>query len=165
MLSANLAVGFAAGMLLHLLLVVLVSARPLLRRLDRLFFFLFGALLLWHGGNLLTLALEPFHGQHRGVLIIFARVVAFTGLAALSPLLVDVHAEYAQAAWRRYAWVFYLPLVAAPFGVWAAATAPGIPRGPWTTGFILYFAAALLVASLTNVGLGRRAAEIGRAHV
>ncbi len=157
MLSANLAVGFAAGMLLHLLLVVLVAARPAPRRLDRLFFFLFGALFLWHTGTLLALTLEPFQGEHRAVLVTLARVLAFVGLAALSPLLVDVHAEYAQAAWRRWVWLFYLPLVAAPFGIWAAAVAPGIPRGPWTTGFILYFSSALLISGMVNLGQAKRA--------
>ena len=136
MASSNLAVGFAAGMLLHLLLVVLVAARPSPRRLDRLFLFLFGALFFWHAGNLLALTLEPFPGAHRGTLIALARALAFTGLAALSPLLADVHAEYARPAWRGKVWIFYLPLLAAPFGIRAAASATGIPRGFWTTGFI-----------------------------
>ncbi len=158
MVSANLAVGFAAGALLHLLLVMLVAARPAPRRLDRLFLFLFGALFLWHAGNLLALTLSPFQGIHQAALVAFARAAAFTGLAALSPLLAHVHIEYSRAAWQRAVWLFYLPLAAAPWGIRAAAAAPGIPRGFWTTGFILYFSAALLFAVVANFGLARRTA-------
>lgn len=157
MVSAPLAAGFAAGTLLHLLLLVLVAARPSPRPLERKFFALFAALFLWHAGNLLAVLLGSFPGHHGATLVIFAKALAFTGLAALSPLLVDVHAEYAQFRWRRQVWIFYLPLLAAPFGVWAAASSPGIPRGPWTAGFITYFSAALLAAGFTNMRLGGRA--------
>ncbi len=150
-----LSIGFALGTLLHLLLMVLVSARPALRRLDRLFLQLFSALFFWHAGNLFALILDPFEGQRRLVLMITARTLAFTGLAVISPLMVDLHAEYAQPAWRRFVWIFYLPLLAGPFGVWAAAASPGIPRGPWTTGYILYFSTALLICGWVNVKLAR----------
>lgn len=166
MSSAALAAAFAAGMLLHLLLVVLTGARPAanrsvplrLRRLDRLFLLLFGALLLWHSGNFLALALEPFAGEHRVALIRFARGLAFTGLAALPALLAHVHTEYSRSTLNRFVWIFYVPLLSAPLGIAAAVTAAGIPRGPWTNGFILYFIAALVVGVAVNVSLVRRAA-------
>jgi len=157
MIPASLGAGFAAGMLLHLVLLILVAARPSPRRLDRVFFFLFAALFAWHTGNLLQLSIASFHGAHRLVLLRFARMLAFSGLAALPALLVDVHAEYARLARRRALWLFYLPLALGGWGIWNAARAAAIPTGPWTAGFIVYFAAALTVAGLINLRLARRA--------
>jgi len=158
MVPAVLGAGFAAGMLLHLVLLILVAARPSPRRLDRVFFFLFAALFAWHTGNLLQLSIASFHGAHRLVLLRFARMLAFSGLAALPALLVDVHAEYARLARRRALWLFYLPLALGGWGIWSAAKKIAIPTGPWTAGFIVYFAAALTVAGLINLRLARRAA-------
>ena len=161
MLPWGLTAGFAAGAVLHLLLVVLVWSRPARqgrRRLDRLFLALFSALLLWHGGNLLALYLAPFHGEHRGTLLLFARGLAFAGLSLLPPLLAEVHLAYARLLpGGPVRMALYLPLAAAPWGVRAAAGATGIPQGPWTTGFILYFCAALAVAIAVNIRLARRA--------
>jgi signal transduction histidine kinase len=158
MIPAGLGAGFAAGMLLHLVLLILVAARPSPRRLDRVFFFLFAALFAWHTGNLLQLSIASFQGAHRLVLLRFARMLAFSGLAALPALLVDVHAEYARLARRRALWLFYLPLALGGWGIWSAAKKIAIPTGPWTAGFIVYFAAALTVAGLINLRLARRAA-------
>ena len=165
MFPSTLAAGFATGLLLHLLLMLLVAGRPSLRRLDRLFLFLFAALFLWHSGNLLALMLEAFAGAHRDRLLIFARGIAFTGLAALSPLIVDVHLEYAQSRWRRHAWIFYLPLLAAPFGVASAAAAAGIPRGVWTTRFVLYFASALVISAIVNARLAQARGRAAATHL
>jgi signal transduction histidine kinase len=158
MVPAVLGAGFAAGMLLHLVLLILVAARPSPRRLDRVFFFLFAALFAWHTGNLLQLSIASFEGAHRLVLLRFARMLAFSGLAALPALLVDVHAEYARLARRRALWLFYVPLALGGWGIWSAAKKIAIPTGPWTAGFIVYFAAALAVAGLINLRLARRAA-------
>jgi len=158
MIPAGLGAGFAAGMLLHLVLLILVAARPSPRRLDRVFFFLFAALFAWHTGNLLQLSIASFGGAHRLVLLRFARMLAFSGLAALPALLVDVHAEYARLVRRRALWLFYVPLALGGWGIWNAAKQIGIPTGPWTAGFIVYFAAALTVAGLINLRLARRAA-------
>jgi signal transduction histidine kinase len=158
MIPAGLGAGFAAGMLLHLVLLILVAARPSPRRLDRVFFLLFAALFAWHTGNLLQLSIASFQGAHRLVLLRFARMLAFSGLAALPALLVDVHAEYARLARRRALWLFYVPLALGGWGIWSAAKKIAIPTGPWTAGFIVYFAAALAVAGLINLRLARRAA-------
>lgn len=162
MFARMLIAGFTFGAVLHLLLLVLSQRAS--RRLDKLFFWLFGALFLWHAGNLLALTLESFSGRHTAILIVAARAFAFSGLALLSPLLVNVHLEYAgetgalpHASLRQYGWLFFAPLVFAPLGVHAAAVARGIPTGPWTTSFIIYFALALAAGAWLNVLLARRA--------
>ncbi len=162
MFARMLIAGFTFGAILHLLLLVLSQRAS--RRLDRLFFWLFGALFLWHAGNLLALTLESFQGRHTAILIVAARAFAFSGLALLSPLLLNVHLEYAaetgalpHSSLRRYGWLFFVPLVFAPLGVHAAAVARGIPTGTWTTSFIIYFALALAASAWLNVRLARRA--------
>lgn len=164
MLARMLTVGFAVGAVLHLLLLALAQRTS--RRIDRLFLWLFGSLFLWHAGNLLALTLASFQGEHRAILVTLARALAFSGLALLPPLLAGVHIEYAAEAGalrypalRRYGWLFFLPLLFAPLGVRAAAKATGVPSGPWTAGFIVYFALTLAVAAWINLRLAQRASR------
>ena len=56
-----------------------------------------------------------------------------------------------------------LAIVAAPFGIANAAVASGIPRGVWTTRFIVYFASALAISAVVNARLARmRGRQAGR---
>ncbi len=165
-------VGFAAGTLLHLFLVVLVAGYRRPRGFERVLFFLALSLFLFYSGALLGLNAQIYYPSPPPGTLLFAVILVVAGLGFLPPLVVHLHASYDLTVDRRRwpAWmkvlvaVAYLPLVyLGPFAFPRLLDSPafeflrpgsrvGFPYGLW-------LAAAMLVAVLFNRRFARQAAD------
>src|SRR5712692_1320296 len=165
-------VGFAAGTLLHLFLVVLVAGYRRPRGFERVLFFLALSLFLFYSGALLGLNAQIYYPSPPPGTLLFAVILVVAGLGFLPPLVVHLHASYDLTVDRRRwpAWmkvlvaVAYLPLVyLGPFAFPRLLDSPafeflrpgsrvGFPYGLW-------LAAAMLVAVFFNRRFARQAAD------
>src|SRR5712692_743 len=165
-------VGFAAGTLLHLFLVVLVAGYRRPRGFERVLFFLALSLFLFYSGALLGLNAQIYYPSPPPGTLLFAVILVVAGLGFLPPLVVHLHASYDLTVDRRRwpAWmkvlvaVAYLPLVyLGPFAfphlldspafefLWPGSRV-GFPYGLW-------LAAAMLAAVFFNRRFARQAAD------
>ncbi len=111
-------VGYSAGTLLHLFIVVLVAGYRRPRGLERVLFFLALALFLFYAGLLLEINSEIYYSTPPPETLAFAAILVGLGLTFLPPLLVHLHAAYwatlrgGWPAWLRgAALAAYLPVV------------------------------------------------------
>jgi signal transduction histidine kinase len=165
-------IGFAAGTLVHLFLVVLVAGYRRPRAFERVLFFLALTLFLFYSGALLGLNAEIYYASPPPATLAFAVVLVAAGLGFLPPLLVHLHAAYAATLGEARSTVWmkalvcaaYLPLVY--FGPFAF---PGLLETPplaflWPGSRIgvsygLWLAGAMLAAALFNRRFARQAAK------
>ncbi len=163
-------IGFAAGTLLHLFLLVLILGYRRPRAFERVLFFAVLAQFLFYSGALLDVNAELYYAVPPGATLLFAALLMFAGLSFLAPLLVHVHAEYFQMQRDapRPAWLTALVLAAyLPVlyfgGIVAGSIAGGIvrvaqlPGGAWLKLYAVWFAAALALALLFELHFVRRA--------
>jgi len=164
-------VGFTAGAILHLFLLVLVLAYRRPRGFERLLFLLVLALFVFYSGGLLKLNLDLHYPVPPQPANQFAITLMVGGLAALPPLLVHVHAEYFRIAsghrgpawFRPLAALAYLPLAYFLFVAWdlvrtTSSLAFLEPGARWTVAYGWWLTAALGVAALLQGWLRRLAA-------
>ena len=162
-------IGFAAGTLVHLFLVVLVAGYRRPRAFERVLFFLALTLFLFYSGVLLGLNAQLYYPTPPPGTLAFAVVLAAAGLGFLPPLLVHIHTAYymtlrngSSPAWvRSLLWVAYLPLAyfgpfvfprlldSPPLDFLRPGSAVGVPYGLW-------LAAAMLVGAFFNLVFSRR---------
>src|SRR6266581_3093712 len=101
-------IGYTAGTLLQLFLMVVILGYRRQRNFERVFFFLCLALFLFYGGSLLALNSQIYYPQPPAALHEFAIAIISTGLCMLPALLLHLHMEYAETrgllkvkAWKR----------------------------------------------------------------
>src|SRR5713101_2349452 len=166
-------IGFAAGTLVHLFLVVLVAGYRRPRAFERVLFFLALTLFLFYSGALLGLNAEIYYASPPPATLAFAVVLVAAGLGFLPPLLVHLHAAYGATlgeagspVWMKaLVGAAYLPLVY--FGPFAF---PGLLETPplaflWPGSRIgvsygLWLAGAMLAAAFFNRRFARQATEL-----
>jgi signal transduction histidine kinase len=169
-------IGFAAGTLLHLFLVVLVGGYRRPRAFERVLFCLALTLFLFYSGLLLGINAQIYYAVPPPATLAFAVALVAAGLGFLPPLLVHLHAAYDHAVhgsekgpvWPRWLQVLvglpYVPLVY--FGPFAATRlVEGPPLGFLQPGSRLGFAyglwlsAALFTAVCFELRFARRTGE------
>jgi pilus assembly protein TadC len=94
-------IGFSAGTLLHLFLVVLVIGYRKPRAFERVLFCLALSLFLFYAGLLLKLNAEISYTTPPIGTLSFAVVLVAAGFALLPALLVHLHAAYRQTVLER----------------------------------------------------------------
>jgi len=165
-------VGFAAGTLLHLFLVVLIAGYRRPRHFERILFFLALALFLFYAGALLGLNAEIYYSNPPAATLAFAVVLIAVGLGFLPPLLVRRHVAYCRTvrpsssgSWlATLALLAYLPvgyfavyqfgrlLEGAPLEFLRPGSRVGSPYGVW-------LAAAMLVSLAFQLAFARQAPD------
>ncbi len=163
-------VGFSAGTLLHLFLVVLVAGYRRPRAFERVLFFLALTLFLFYSGVLLGLNAEIYYSSPPPGTLAFAVVLVASGLGFLPPLLVHLHAAYdvilrgdRPPAWTNVlVGAAYLPLLY--FGPFAFPRLLGTrpleflwPGSPVGRPYGIWLAAAMLAAVFFNRRFARQA--------
>ncbi len=152
-------IGYTAGTLLHLFLVILVIGYRRPRLFERVFFFLALSLFLFYAGLLLRLNSEIYYATPPMGTVAFAVILVAGGLAFLPALLVHLHAAYRETvqerpvpAWlKALVWANYLPVLAfAAFGtprLFEAAPMNFLrPGGPLGFAYGLWLGTALLAS-------------------
>src|SRR5712692_11770574 len=165
-------VGFAAGTLLNLFLVVLVAGYRRPRAFERVLFFLALALFLFFSGLLLALNAQIYYFHPPITILFFALCLGATGLGFLPPLLVHLHAAYWQTlragplsgSLRVLVWAGYLPLVYfGPFAFPKLLATPSLDfLGPGSgvgRSYGLWLGAAMLASLVFQLHFLRQATE------
>lgn len=150
-------VGFSAGTLLNLFLMVLVMGYRRPRNFERVLFFLALSLFLFYAGLLLKLNAQIYYSTPPIGTLAFAVLLVATGLAFLPAVLVHLHVAYRQTVQERRLpnWLkvgvagnYVLTVLFAAFGVRGLfATAPMDflrPGGRIGIAYGLWLGAALL---------------------
>ena len=158
---------YTFGTLIYLFLMVLILGQRRMRRFEWLLFWLTAGLFMWNSGNLLSLNLGLRYGVAANPMTALSRLIPFVGLLMVFSLLVPVHAGYAarfdggQGTMLRFAYVFFLPLLAAP---WAIARLAGhleldglVALGPFIRPIVLWASAALVCAAFLNLRVAQNA--------
>jgi len=165
-------VGFAAGTLLHLFLVVLIAGYRRPRNFERVFFFLALSLFLFYAGVLLALNAEVYYSSPPVGTLAFAVVLIALGLGFLPPLLVHLHVAYYRTLspavrgwWPATLLILaYLPvgyfalyqfarlLEGSPLAFLRPGSRVGVPYGVW-------LAAAMLVGLAFQLTFARQAPD------
>ncbi len=156
---------YTFGSLIYLFLMVLILGQRRMRRFEWLLFWLTAGLFMWNSGNLLALNLGLHYGVAANPMTALSRAIPFAGLLLCLALLVHVHVEYAakfarpSRVGRWLAWVFYLPLLAAPFAF--AKLIGHIERDalldlqPFIRPIVIWAAAALTCSAYLNLRSAR----------
>ncbi len=165
-------IGFTAGTLLHLFwLVVMVGyRRP--RNFEKVFFFLALALFLFYSGSLLALNAEIYYTRPPAALVTFAVTLLSAGLCFLPPLLVYLHAEYAETrglirhpdAKRLLIWTMFIPVAYFGLRVYPLLAAGGnfdflLPGNQLGVGYGLWFAVSMAISLGWEYQFARRAPD------
>ncbi len=169
-------IGFTAGALLHLFLVVLVAGYRRPRAFERVLFFLALALFLFYSGVLLGLNAQIYYPSPPAATLAFAVALVAVGLGLLPPLLVHLHAAYdrtlrpTEAGTASLTWVRALVgLAYLPLAYFGPIASPRLAEGP-PLGFLqpgshlgfyygLWLAAALLAAVCFEFRFLRQASD------
>jgi signal transduction histidine kinase len=165
-------IGFTAGTLLHLfwLVVILGYRRP--RTFEKVFFFLALSLFLFYSGSLLALNAEIYYSQPPAALVTFAATLLGAGLCLLPPLLVYLHAEYAEVrglirhrdAKRLLIWTMFIPTAYFGLRVYPLLAAGGnfdflLPGNELGVGYGVWFAASMVVSLGWEYQFARQASD------
>lgn len=89
-------IGFTGGTLLMLFWMVVILGYRRQRNFERVFFFLCLAFFLFYSGSLLALNAQIYYSVPQRSLQLFSASLIALGLCFLPPLLLQVHAEYAE---------------------------------------------------------------------
>jgi len=162
-------IGFTAGALLYLFLLVLIVGHRRPRAFERVLFFLILVLFLFYSGALLGLNSVIHYVTPPAATLLFAVSLMGAGLALAPPLLVHAHAEYEQTlapsqrpGWQKaLVWLFYLPLVYfVPF-TFPQFLGSQSPQFPWPgfqpdSAYVTWLALALLACAFFERRVARR---------
>jgi signal transduction histidine kinase len=110
-------IGFSAGTLVHLFLLVLIIGYRRPRQFERVLFFLALSLFLFYAGLLLKLNSEIYYATPPIGTLAFAVILVAAGLAFLPAILVHLHVAYRESVQGRtvpgwlkaFVWANYLP--------------------------------------------------------
>jgi signal transduction histidine kinase len=154
-------IGFTAGALLHLFLIVLVIGYRRPRSFERVFFFLALSLFLFYSGLLLKLNSEIYYSAPPAGTLAFAVILVAAGLSILPALLIHLHAAFRESVqgrvvprWLKWSvWANYAPALGfAAFGVPSLLEVPAFnflrPGGPIGFAYGVWLGAALLASCL-----------------
>ncbi len=165
-------IGFTAGTLLHLfwLVVMLGYRRP--RNFEKVFFFLALALFLFYSGSLLALNADIYYTQPPAALVTFAVTLLSSGLCFLPPLLVYLHAEYAETrglmrhpdAKRLLVWTMFIPVAYFGLRVYPLLAAGAsfdflLPGNELGVGYGVWLTAAMAISLGWEYQFARRAPD------
>jgi signal transduction histidine kinase len=152
-------IGFAAGTLVHLFLLVLIIGYRRPRQFERVLFFLALSLFLFYAGLLLKLNSEIYYSNPPIGTLACAVILVAAGLAFLPAILMHLHVAYRESVQGRgvpgwlkaFVWVGYLPgPLFAAFGVHSLFEAASKnflhPGGQIGFAYGLWLGAALLAS-------------------
>jgi signal transduction histidine kinase len=158
-------VGYTAGTLVYLFLIVLILGHRRPRTFERLLFFLALALFLVYSGGLLEINARMQYGSPPASTTTLITLISSLGIAFLPGLLVHIHFQYFGMASRKaipgfcvaLVWLFYaLPIIETGMHVFLARRIPWAERAGVTWAGvpdIEFLISAVLVCAVIDYGI------------
>jgi signal transduction histidine kinase len=158
-------VGYTAGTLVYLFLIVLILGHRRPQTFERLLFLLALALFLVYSGGLLEINARMQYGSPPAATTILITLISSLGIAFLPGLLVHIHFQYFGMASRKaipgfcvaLVWVFYaLPIIETGVRVFVARRMPWADRAgvAWVgVPDMEFLISAVLVCALIDYGI------------
>jgi signal transduction histidine kinase len=158
-------VGYTAGTLVYLFLIVLILGHRRPRTFERLLFFVALALFLVYSGGLLEINARMQYGSPPAATTILITLISSLGIAFLPGLLVHIHFQYLGMASRKaipgfcvaLVWLFYaLPIIETGVRVFLARRIPWPDRAGVAWGGVPdmeFLISAVLVCAVIDYGI------------